>query len=298
MNSEILGINKIFSERIVGKLGKLVAKESEKKDFPIGIFDSGVGGLSVLSEVLRQLPSEDIIYLADTARIPYGGRPPEEIININTRILDFFLKQNVKMVIMACGTSSAIAYPVLKDKYPFPIVSLIEPGSKTAVSKTNNLKIGVIATQGTVRSNAYPKEIVSINGDIKVFQEPCPLFVPLIEEGFWYGQMAESIVRYYLEDSNSGFDKIILGCTHYPILKKHIIKNITAEIVDPADGIIKELGTSYNLKHSSGLPKINFYITGDVEKFKVLSGRFLRTVYFRGYYFKMDLETKKYYYFR
>jgi len=283
MNSEILGINKIFSERIVGKLGKLVAKESEKKDFPIGIFDSGVGGLSVLSEVLRQLPSEDIIYLADTARIPYGGRPPEEIININTRILDFFLKQNVKMVIMACGTSSAIAYPVLKDKYPFPIVSLIEPGSKTAVSKTNNLKIGVIATQGTVRSNAYPKEIVSINGDIKVFQEPCPLFVPLIEGGFIEADETRKVAREYLNPLlKEGVDTIILGCTHYPHLLAVLneITNNLVNFVDPSESssmLAKDILVSHNLlskKKTKG--EIKYFVTGNALQFEELGSRLLK----------------------
>lgn len=283
MNSEILGINKIFSERIVGKLGKPVAKESEKKDFPIGIFDSGVGGLSVLSEVLRQLPSEDIIYLADTARIPYGGRPPEEIININTRILDFFLKQNVKMVIMACGTSSAIAYPVLKDKYPFPIVSLIEPGSKTAVSKTNNLKIGVIATQGTVRSNAYPKEIVSINGDIKVFQEPCPLFVPLIEGGFIEADETRKVAREYLNPLlKEGVDTIILGCTHYPHLLAVLneITNNLVKFVDPSESsamLAKEMLVSHNLlSKRKARGDVKYFVTGNALQFEELGSRLLR----------------------
>jgi glutamate racemase len=262
----------------------------------VGFFDSGLGGLTVLKKVVANFGNHQYFYFGDTLRVPYGSKPIGYLAELLEKTLDFFEDLNIDILISACNTSDSLVKNRIVNvgNRNFRYISIIDNGIRQISA---NERVLLLATENTVKSGSYRDGLVE-KGIGKLTEKSCPLFVPLIEEGFWYGQMAESIVRYYLEDSNSGFDKIILGCTHYPILKKHIIKNITAEIVDPADGIIKELGTSYNLKHSSGLPKINFYITGDVEKFKVLSGRFLRTVYFRGYYFKMDLETKKYYYFR
>lgn len=282
MNSEIANIGKAYPEKIVPKIsgGKKLGKAKEA--VPIGVFDSGVGGLTVLSQMMQQMPHEDIVYLADTLRLPYGGRPPEEIIEINRMILDYFENLGVKMVVMACGTSSAIAYPVLKDEYSFPIVSLINPGAHSAVSATRNSKIGLIATLGTVSSGAYQKAINEIESGIHFFAQSCPLFVPLIEGGFIDADETRRVAREYLKPLlKADIDTLILGCTHYPHLK-NILREIAGPdvvFVDPAEYAVtyaKEILAKSNIANSTRhKAKHSYVVTGDVNQFEELGSRLL-----------------------
>lgn len=255
-----------------GKEPKLTGKS------PIAMFDSGVGGISVLKEVAKQLPMEDVIYFADTARVPYGGRTPNEIIKFNKEIIDFLVLLGAKMVIMACGTSSAIAYPLLKDRYSVPIISLIEPGASAAVRATKNKKIGLIATQATVESSAYQRAIKRINRDIKVSAAACPLFVPLIEGGFIDADETKRTALQYLKPLlKAGIDTLILGCTHYPHLIKILreISGMSVKFVDPAEEAVLE---AKKLLVSKGLAaykqpghfreKYAFYVSGPVAQFQ------------------------------
>jgi len=210
---------------------------------PIGMYDSGVGGLSVLKEVAKQLPNEDVVYFADTARVPYGSRSPQELVRFNQEIIGFLESLSVKLIIIACGTSSAVAYPIVKEHYKVPLVPLIDPGARAAVASTKNGKIGVIATQATVDSSAYPRAIKKINKDIQVISAACPMFVPLIEGGFLEADETKKVALQYLKPlMKAGIDTLVLGCTHYPHLYKILreITGINVKFVDPAEESVTE----------------------------------------------------------
>ena len=235
----------------------------------------------MLSQIMRHLPHEDVLYLADNARVPYGGRAPEEIIKINEEILEFFAEKGVKMVIMACGTSSSIAYPVLKDKYEVPIISLIEPGSHAALAVTETNKVGVFATVGTIRSGSYKKMLTSMRPNVTVMSESCPLFVPLIEGGFIDAEETERVAREYLRPlTKDGVDTLILGCTHYPHLLK-VLKRLAPKMkfVDPAEEATmvakKYLTKNHFLKDKTRKAHYNYVVTGSVSQFQDLGSRLL-----------------------
>jgi glutamate racemase len=248
---------------------------------PIGIFDSGVGGLTVLQEVARQLPNEDVVYLADTARVPYGGRPPEEIIRINEEIIPHLIDQHgVKLIIIACGTSSAIAYPVLKDKYKVHMISLIEPGARSALMASRSGNIGLIATLGTVNSRAYQTMLHSMNKEVKVHAQACPLFVPLIEGGFVEADETRRVVKEYLKPLlKEKIDTLILGCTHYPHILKLLKERSGAGVtmVDPAEEAVadakKMLRKAGTINPPTHHPKYEFLVTGSVLQFQELGTR-------------------------
>jgi glutamate racemase len=256
-------------------------KPEEKPVYPkppasqsLGMFDSGVGGLTVLTEVARQLPAEDVLYLGDTKRVPYGGRPPSEIIKINTEILNYFTEQGVKMVIMACGTSSSIAYPVLKDKYKFPIISLIEPGSRAALYATKNNRVGLLATVGTVESGSYQRTIKQLRKEAEVIAEACPLFVPLIEGGFFDTDETKKVAKDYLKPLlKEQVDTIILGCTHYPhilgILRELTEGKIT--FINPAEEAVAD--AKRLLPQRAGRGQYQFVVTGSVMHFEELGSK-------------------------
>ena len=248
----------------------------------IGVFDSGVGGLSVLKEVLYQLPHEDIIYLADTARLPYGNKSPEEIIKINQEIIPFLISRGAKLVIIACGTSSAIAYPALKDLYPVEMINLIGPGSQAAVKSSHNGQIGLIATQGTVNSGAYQEAITAISPNSTVIAQACPLFVPLIEGGHLDSDETRKIAKGYLKPIlDAKADTLILGCTHYPhlapLLKQLVGPRVT--LVDPAIEAVAEAKTwlkrAGTLREAPTHPKYEFLVTGPVPQFEELGSLLL-----------------------
>jgi len=249
---------------------------------PIGVFDSGVGGLTVLKEVIRQLPNEDVIYLADTARVPYGGRQPEEIVKINEEILPYLIDQGAKLIIVACGTSSAIAYPVLKDKYKVQMISMIEPGARAAVAASRTGSIGLMATVGTVNSGAYQSAVGALKKDAKVTAVACPLFVPLIEGGFIDSDETKKVVKDYLKPLlKENIDALILGCTHYPHLARAIGEKagLNVVLVDPAEAAVSDakqiLQRAGTLKDKKLPPKYKYLVTGSVLQFQEVGSRLL-----------------------
>lgn len=271
-----------MTERITTKVGEKPKEEKAVPSSPIGVFDSGVGGLTVFRQIMKKLPHEDVIYLADTARVPYGGRSPEEIIKINHEIIPFLIQQEAKLIIMACGTSSSIAYPLVKDEYPVHIINLIDPGSRAAVAASRSARIGVMATVGTVNSHAFQRRIKELKKDAEVHAVSCPLFVPLIEGGFVETEETKRVAKEYLKPLlKEKVDTLILGCTHYPHLLK-ILKEITGpevEFVDPAEEavadakkLLKKAGT---LKTKVSPARYQFFVTGSVIQFQDLGSRLL-----------------------
>lgn len=186
----------------------------------IGIFDSGVGGLTVLREIMQTLPQEDTVYFGDTARVPYGTKSPETVTRYAGEITSFLVKRDIKLLVVACNTVSAVALPALKRQLSIPVVGVIEPGARRAVEVSRSGKIGVIGTAGTIRSSAYTRAIKRLKPDAVVLTRACPLFVPLAEEGWVDNQIARLTAQEYLRDlKEMGVDTLVLGCTHYPLLK-------------------------------------------------------------------------------
>jgi glutamate racemase len=189
----------------------------------VGIFDSGIGGLTVLKEIVRALPQEDTIYLGDTARVPYGTKSPATVVRYSGEIASFLVRQDVKLLVVACNTASAVALETLSRELPIPVVGVIEPGARKAASVTRSGRVGVIGTEATIASSAYTKAIKRIDPAIEVSTRACPLFVPLAEEGWTENEVARLTARTYLQDlAAEGVDTLVLGCTHYPLLKKVI----------------------------------------------------------------------------
>lgn len=243
-----------------------------RQNHPIGIFDSGVGGLTVVSKVVKQLPHENIVYLGDTARVPYGEKTPQQIINFVKEILDFLLKFKVKAIIMACNTSSALAYPVLKDDYETPIFEMITPAVEQVHKITNNKRIGIIANSATVNSNVYKTKLENFN--YKVFQQACPLLVPLVERGETDTEYTKKVLHTYLDPLIAeDIDILILGCTHYPHLFKKIKEIVGSKvfILNPAKFIVqkvKEYFTANNLLKSDHRYIHKYFVSGQEEQFK------------------------------
>ena len=187
---------------------------------PLGVFDSGIGGLTVARALFERLPREAVIYFGDTARVPYGPKSPDTVRRYSAEILAFLLNRGVKAVVVACNTSTAHALGYLQERSPVPVVGVIEPGARAAVAATKTGVIGVIGTAGTIASGAYERAIKALRPDARVYGQPCPLFVPLVEEGWFEHPAAELIAREYLEPlRRARVDVLVLGCTHYPLLK-------------------------------------------------------------------------------
>lgn len=204
----------------------------------IGIFDSGVGGLTVLRELMKVLPQEDTIYFGDTARVPYGTKSPDTVIRYAREIATFLTRRDIKLLVVACNTASAVALPALQEQLSIPVVGVIEPGATRAVEATRSGKIGVIGTSGTIRSSAYTRAIKRLNPEVEVLAAPCPIFVPLAEEGWVDNDIAYRTAELYLHDlQEAGVDTLVLGCTHYPLLKKVIgtIMGPDVVLVDSAE---------------------------------------------------------------
>jgi glutamate racemase len=247
---------------------------------PIGIFDSGFGGLTVMSAINKALPLENLIYFGDTARVPYGTKSKNAVIKFSKEIASFLIKNKVKMIVIACNTASAFALPVLQKTLKVPVIGVIEPGSKAAVSVSKGKKIGVIGTDGTISSKSYPKEINKISKS-DVYQQSCPLFVPLVEEGWVEGEIADRVVKEYIQPLLSkNIDTLILGCTHYPLLRKTLEKNIGNDVIliDSAKATAQEVKNVLKQKSllSSGKTKkfLKFYVSDNPEKFQTIGGKF------------------------
>ena len=204
----------------------------------IGIFDSGVGGLTVLREITRALPQEDTIYFGDTARVPYGTKSPETVVRYSREITSFLVRRDIKLLVVACNTASAVALSGLKREFPIPVVGVIEPGARRAVEVTRNGRIGVIGTEGTIKSSAYTRAIKRLSPGACVLTRACPLFVPLAEEGWTDNMVARLTAQsYLLELRDAGVDTLVLGCTHYPLLKQVIAETMGpgVTLVDSAE---------------------------------------------------------------
>ena len=204
---------------------------------PIGIFDSGVGGLTVAREIIRQLPKESIVYFGDTARVPYGSKSKDTIIRYSRQIVNFLRTKEVKAIVVACNTASAFALDTIETELDIPIIGVVKPGAEAAVHSTKNKRIGIIGTEGTIKSQLYTEYICGIDSDISVIGKACPLFVPLVEEGMMDDPVTNEIASRYLKDlQNEDIDSLILGCTHYPLLKDAIgkIMGKGVTLVNPA----------------------------------------------------------------
>lgn len=249
---------------------------------PIGIFDSGIGGLTVLKELIHVLPDENTIYLGDTARVPYGIRSPETVVRYSFENTKFLSSKDIKILVIACNTASSVSLDAIKSRVSIPVIGVIEPGAKAAVRATKSGKIGVIGTEATIRSGAYAKRIKAIDRSLEVFGLACPLFVPLVEEGWTEGQITAMIAEKYLSDlKNSGIDTIVLGCTHYPLLKKVIAEVMGSEIclIDSAIEISQEIKVileDLGIKRVSKSPPFREYcVTDSPERFLRVGGQFL-----------------------
>jgi glutamate racemase len=212
---------------------------------PIGVFDSGIGGLTVVRELMRQLPNESIIYFGDTARVPYGPKSPDTVVRYSREITEFLRGEGVKAVVVACNTATAHALPTLRAENDLPIVGVIEPGSRAAARATKTKRVGVIGTQGTIRSGAYERAITSVEPGADITALACPLFVPLVEEGWLDTEATRLIAREYLGPiADADVDTLVLGCTHYPLLKGVIgsVVGRDVRLIDSAEETAAETG--------------------------------------------------------
>lgn len=254
---------------------------------PIGIFDSGVGGLTVLKEILELLPFENFVYFGDVGRTPYGGRSKDIITQFTKQDIAFLNDQKVKYIICACNSASSTALPELQNNYDIEIIGVIEPGAKAAAQKTTNGKIGIIGTNATINSNAYANFIHEIDPQLKVFSLACPLFVPLVEEGYIEKEATYLIARDYLQTMKDvGIDTLVLGCTHYPLLKDVLadIMGDAVTLIDSGEETAKESFrkiTSSKLLHpfSSQVPApegdLKYFVSDVPEKFSAVASRFM-----------------------
>ena len=249
--------------------------ESENRNLPIGVFDSGVGGLTVAKEIMRQLPGENIIYFGDTARVPYGNKSRETVTAYSRQIVEFLLGKGVKALVVACNTASAFALETIRNEVPVPIIGVVKPGARTAAKTTKNGRIGVIGTEGTIKSGIYNEFLTQINADISAYGKACPLFVPLVEEGWIDDPVTEEVVRRYMDSLLAEkVDTIVLGCTHYPLLKRTIGKVVGEEIrlVNPAHETACELRTILEEKKlcrgENEAVHHRFYVSDGAEKFR------------------------------
>ncbi len=252
-------------------------------DLPIGIFDSGIGGLTVLKEVSREIPAEEVVYFGDTARVPYGTKSKETITKFSFENIHFLQNFNVKIVIVACNTASSLSLEALKQKFDLPIIGVIEPGARSAIQMTKNGRVGVIGTKATISSGAYENSLKRLDASVKVYSQACPLFVPFAEEGWFDGDVVSKVARAYLDGMKSfKIDTLILGCTHYPLLAKVIQKTLgrRVKLVNSAEETAKEAA---KLLVESGLctekkkngPKLRFYVSDEPEQFRANGERFL-----------------------
>jgi glutamate racemase len=250
---------------------------------PIGIFDSGVGGLTVFSEVEKALPREEIVYFGDTARVPYGTKSKETITKFSVQNVEFLMKHNVKLVLVACNTASSLSLDFLKRCFRVPIIGVIEPGARNAVNTTRNNRIGVVGTNATIASGAYEKAVKKISRRTAVYSQSCPLFVPLVEEGWTDEKVTLEVASIYLKGlKGKNVDTLILGCTHYPLLKNIIKKFMGRKVllVDSAREVAKEarsvLDASGLLNENPGKKSHKFFVSDEPGPFIRLSERFLK----------------------
>lgn len=250
---------------------------------PIGVFDSGVGGLTVAKQIIKLLPNEDLIYFGDTARVPYGSKSKETVTKFSEQIIRFLKTKDVKVVVIACNTVSSNCYEDLTAAFPdLPIIEVVTPGVESCLATTKNKRVGLIGTQGTVTSGAYERRLKNADKDMKVFKKACPLFVPLAEEGWVNNEVAKLTAEAYLKELvDNGIDSIILGCTHYPILKECIGETVgdSVTIVDPAKATAVKLNEylkEHNMKSDETKGNHTFYVSDNNSQFDNLCKRVLK----------------------
>ncbi|MFH1771868.1 MAG: glutamate racemase [Candidatus Omnitrophota bacterium] len=249
---------------------------------PIGIFDSGIGGLTVVREALEVFPNENIIYFGDTARVPYGSKSKSTIIKFSTENILFLLKKKVKLVIVACNTSSSLAAEHLRSIFRIPIIGVVEAGVAMALKATKNKKIAVVGTVSTIKSKSYEKELLKKDSSVKLYSKSCPLFVPFVEEGILSGPLIDSVVEHYLKSfKGKAIDTIILGCTHYPLINKAISKYLKGKaVIDSARAVAlysKQVLAGNNLLNPQKRKgSIEIYVTDEPVGFDSFAGKFLK----------------------
>jgi glutamate racemase len=261
-------------------------QENEKElcgSAPIGVFDSGIGGLTVVRELMRQLPNERIIYFGDTARVPYGSKSKDTVTKFSKQIVRFLRTHQIKTIVVACNTASAYALEELEQESDIPILGVVGPGTRAAVEATRNGRIGVIATEATIGSRIYQEYISQLGKDVQIFQKACPLFVPLVEEGLWEDPVTDEIAKRYLgELIDHQIDTLLLGCTHYPLLRSTLGRLMGEQVtlVNPAyetAKALKQMLTGKGLLNSTppvlgeGENQYQFYVSDMAEKFKTFA---------------------------
>ena len=244
---------------------------------PIGIFDSGLGGLTIFKTISRTLPHENLIYFGDTMNVPYGSKSKKAVTRFSLAIARFLQTQKVKLIVVACNTASALALPQLQKQISVPVIGVIEPGAQKAFQSTRNGKIAVLATEATVRSLSYPKALKRFNKNLQIIQQACPVFVPLIEEGWIHPAAGEQIITDYLRPViKNQADTVILGCTHYPVIKRRIARQLGKQVrlVDSAEAVaekVKNYLAQNNLLNPAGRGKLTLYASDDPARFKHLA---------------------------
>ncbi|MHB8382175.1 MAG: glutamate racemase [Candidatus Binataceae bacterium] len=259
--------NRASPNRRIGRIASGAANR------PIGVFDSGIGGLTVLRALVNTLPSEDFIYLGDTARLPYGTKSKEVIMRYSRENSEFLLARGIKLLVVACNTSSAVALEHIADATMIPVVGVIEPGARAAVRASRSGKIGVIGTEATIASGAYTRTIQRMRPDAEIYTRACPLLVPLAEEGWVENEVAERTVAFYLESlKQSGIDTLLLGCTHYPLLLRMFQRVLGrgVRVVDSAASTAEAVRTQLSalgLARSRGAGRQSFFVTEAPDRF-------------------------------
>ncbi len=251
---------------------------------PIGVFDSGIGGMTVVRAIMQHLPYENIVYFGDTARVPYGPKSPQVVREYALQDTDVLLKHDVKLIVIACNTVSAVALDIVQKRAKLPVVGVIIPGAEAAVQASKKKRIGVIGTLGTIYSNAYTNAIRQLDPAVKVIGQPCPLFVPLAEEGWIDHKATELIAKEYLFPLTlEKIDTVVLGCTHYPILRKVIQKVLHNDVMlidsgEAAAETVKKMLKELHLENASTQkPNLRFFVSDVPHKFTEIGERFLGT---------------------
>ncbi|MEG0372010.1 MAG: glutamate racemase [Clostridium sp.] len=249
---------------------------------PIGVFDSGIGGLTVAKEIMNILPNEDIVYFGDTARVPYGNKSKVTIEKFSLQISRFLKSKDVKAIVIACNTASAFALDIIKDNFDIPVIGVIIPGARGASASTTNNRVGIIGTEGTVSSMAYSDAVKAINKDIEIFSTPCPLFVPIVEEGWSDKKVSYMIAEEYLDNMKLlDIDTLVMGCTHYPLLN-NVVQQVMGEevtLINPAKETaleLKDILSNRNIQNKKDVQgKYSYYVSDNANKFIKVGETFL-----------------------
>lgn len=262
----------------------------------IGVFDSGLGGLTAVKQIMKSLPNESIIYFGDTGRVPYGTRSEETILKYTRNDIRFLKSFDVKMIVIACGTASSVSLPAIKSEFDVPIVGVVDATVYAAVRATKNKKIGIIGTPGTIKSGSYERLINQYDSNMQTFTRACPLFVPLVENGHFDTEVTRLVIEEYLEEIKSaGVDTLILGCTHYPLLKKAIGEYMgdSITLVDPGSEVALYLKKKFDDGGLHGdktdADQYRYFVSDNVESFETLGSIFLETE-INGQVTKVDIE--------